>query len=148
MINRPRGVTLLEYLGAAAILGTAAIMLLQLIAWTNAGRRALDEQRLAWQEASNCLTLLSAEGYAALTPERAAQCALSEAARRKLPEAKLNVAIEPVSEPTHAKRIVVEISWQPRLGNSSAPVRLTTFVYEPDSKPERIEPRIEEGRPS
>jgi prepilin-type N-terminal cleavage/methylation domain-containing protein len=124
-----RGFTLLEYIAAAVVLGLAATATLHLVAASNATQRAIQEQRVAWQEASNCLEELTAEGFAALTDERLARCRLGETTLQLLTDGKLTASVAPVADEPVAKRVTVEVTWKPRLGERCPTVRLTTFVY-------------------
>jgi type II secretory pathway pseudopilin PulG len=127
--RRRRGVTLLELVAAAAVLAAATGMTAQVVVWTRAASRAADAERLAWQEASNCLELLTAEGYEALTPQRVAECRLNDATAAALGAGQLTVTLTALDERGSPKRILAEVSWEDRAAGRKRAVRLTTIVY-------------------
>jgi hypothetical protein len=110
------------------MLGAAASMTVQIMVWTRAANRAADEERQAWQEAANCLELLTAEGYDAVTPQRAAGCRLSQGLAAALGAGQLTVTVVDLEEPNRPKRITAEVTWD-GAGPRRRSVRLATIMY-------------------
>jgi type II secretory pathway pseudopilin PulG len=135
--QRRRAFTLLELVGASVVLAAAAAMTAQVIVWTRAAARAADEEQVAWQEASNCLELLTAEGYEAITPERAAECRLSPGAVGAL-GGQLGVTVVELEEPSRPKRLTAEVTWEAAAARQRS-VQLTTIVYPPLLRDKRKE---------
>ncbi len=118
-------------MAAAVVLGAAAVMTAQIAPWSRAAARSADEERLAWLEASNCLELLTAEAYDAITPRRAGECRLSDVSAAAISAGQLTVTVTPVEEPLRAKRITVEVAWEAGASQPRRAVRLTTVLYAP-----------------
>ena len=135
-----RGFTLLELIGASAVLAAAAVMTAQVVVWSRGAARAADEERLAWQEASNCLELLTAEGYEAATPRRAGEYRLSAASTAALSAGQLTVSVTPLEEPLRPKRITAEVTWEAGASQPRREVRLTTVLYPPRRSGEGAKP--------
>ena len=129
------GFTLIELVAAAAVLAAAGVMTVEIVVWSRAATRAIDEERLAWHKASNCLELLSAEGYETVTPRRAAECRLPEASRAALTAGELSVTVTPLDEFPRRKRITAELSWEAGPAQPRRVVRLTTFLHSPGDRP-------------
>jgi prepilin-type N-terminal cleavage/methylation domain-containing protein len=136
-VPRPRGTrsrlgfTLLELIAASVVLAAAGVMTAQVVVWSRAAARVADEERLAWQEASNCLELLTAEGYEAVTPRRAAECRLSDVASAGISAGQLVVTVTALDEPLPSKRITAEVAWELGDAQTQRTVRLTTVLYAP-----------------
>ncbi len=132
-ISSPRrGLGMIELLMAAILLSTIfaiAVPVLRVALVTN---RQNDRQNEALMTASNVLERLTLKPWDEITPDTAADIELPEAISRQLPDAELQVQVEPDGD---AKRISVLLSWQGTGGKPMAPVRLTTWVYPTGEKP-------------
>lgn len=127
-----RGLGMIELLMAAILLSTIfaiAVPVLRVALVTN---RQNDRQNEALMTASNVLERLTLKPWDEITSETAADIELPEAIARQLPEAELQVQVEPDGD---AKRISVRLSWQGTGGKRMSPVRLSTWVYPTGEKP-------------
>ena len=131
-----RGMTLMEITIALGMLGAAFGILLPLLQSVSRTQLGVERERLAQVEAANLLERLAQCSYDKLTPESVKNLQLSDAARRELPQAV--VVAEVVDQPGElpARRVSVEVKWQPAAGQKSPVCRLVTWVYAPqEAKP-------------
>ncbi|MEN6448913.1 MAG: type II secretion system protein [Thermoguttaceae bacterium] len=154
-MNR-RGMTLIELIVAATILGTLLVVCLQLLTATAAMRRSLDQRQLATIELGNVLERLATRRWTELTPAAATAERVSESVAERLPKAELKVVLTELTEPAPgdraahsqpapqsarsqpaplpAKRITASIRWQDSAGVYLPPVTVTTWRYWKDGK--------------
>jgi prepilin-type N-terminal cleavage/methylation domain-containing protein len=127
---KPRnGFTLIEVSVAGVLLALLMAVSVQMLSWVASERRAADRRQWAAQEAANVMERLTAQPWERLTAEHAAAIELSAATRDLLPEAKLGVNVIDETDQPAAKRLVVAVRWQPRQGQSTTQVLLTSWVY-------------------
>lgn len=126
---RREGFTFAELMGAIVVLGAILAIGMQTLSWSVRHGAAIERRRTALREAENMLERFAALGWDALTPEAAAAAELSEPARRRLPQGRLQVQVEEVPAPLAARRLTVVVTWGDRAGQLVAPVRLSTWVY-------------------
>jgi prepilin-type N-terminal cleavage/methylation domain-containing protein len=129
MKNR-RGFNLMEMLAAVVVLTALLVVLAQFLGAVAQQRRVAARRLLAVEEAANAMEQAAALAYAELTPARMQTIQLSQQAQQSLPQAKLTVVVTDEPGPPAGKRIVVELSWQNRAGQTGKPVRLTAWRYE------------------
>jgi len=106
-----RGMTVLELIVAGVILLTLLTLCLQVVEGVGQQHRAIQHRQLAVEETANLMERLMADSWDHLTPELAKQCQLSPELQQTMPEARLEIVIDPVSEDPDAKRIQITISW-------------------------------------
>jgi prepilin-type N-terminal cleavage/methylation domain-containing protein len=123
-----RGMTVLELVVAAAILGTLLAVSLQLLAATAQQRSVADQRQFAVLEAENMMERLAARPWAELTPQTAVP--LSPAVRARLPSAEVKVEVAPAPNDPLAKRIVVALRWRDQTGQFVQPVRIVTWRWQ------------------
>jgi len=110
---------------------TLAVMagVAQLVTLVALQRRTTEQRSLAALEAGNVMEQWMARPWAEVTPEQAANAALSEVCRRDLPEARLQVAVEPEGDADAVRRIRVQIDWLDNARHRGEPVRLVAWRH-------------------
>ena len=127
------GVTLLEVVVSALLLGVIVVAAMQLFKTVGLQRRAIERRHVAIREAGNVLERIAAVPWARLTPQSVGEIRLSEAARQALPGAELAVDVtEPGQEPG-LKRVAVRIGWQD--WPEARPVQAVCFRYRVERPP-------------
>jgi type II secretory pathway pseudopilin PulG len=116
-------------LAAAAMIGVVLAVMLPMLGWAAAERRAVARRERAALEAANLMERLAARPWDRLTTEGLKREPLSEAAASALPDANLAIEVVEVAGPPASKRIRVAIRWRDRPGVDAAPVRLSAFVH-------------------
>ncbi len=125
----PRGSILLETTVAIIILGAAMVAVAHTVATLAVQRQSAERQTLATQEAANLMERLFVLPADDITAERVSELQLSPSCHDRLPDAKLDITIEPAGlEPT-SKKIGIQIEWTGHGGMRSPPVRLTAWKY-------------------
>jgi prepilin-type N-terminal cleavage/methylation domain-containing protein len=127
--SRHRGFTLVELLAAAAMVGVVLAVMVPVIGWAAAERRAVARRERAMLEAANVLERLAERPWDRITNEDLKRVQLSESASAALPGASLRVEVAEIAGPPEAKRVRVAIRWRDRPGVDAAPVRLSAFVH-------------------
>jgi Tfp pilus assembly protein PilE len=122
--------TFVEVAAAIMLLGVLATVVTQCAAWTAGERRAAERREIALFEAANVMERLASEDWESLAPKAAAEDPLSTAAKEMLPGGRLTTEIQLIGDNPAAKRIVVEVQWLNRAGESESPVRLVTWRYQ------------------
>jgi hypothetical protein len=134
-VRRRSGVTLLEVVVSALLLGMMVSVAMQMFKTAGLQRRAIERRHVAIREAGNVLERIAALPWARLTPQSVGEFRLSEAARQALPGAELAVELtEPGQEPG-MKRIAVRIGWQDRPEAPPRPVQAVSFRYRVERPP-------------
>ncbi len=100
--------------------------------------RATRWRAAALAEADNLMERVTAQPWNDLEPEKLAPFTLSDDFRSAVPNAALQLSVEPSAERPESRRISVEIAWPGPTGGAVRPVRLTSWVYriEPADKPD------------
>jgi prepilin-type N-terminal cleavage/methylation domain-containing protein len=125
---RRRGMTLVELMVAAALLGAIMVVCLQLLAATAQQRRHADQRRLALLEVENAMERLAARPWNELTPQTAA-AQLSPSIRGRLPGAELKAEVTASAAEPLAKRIAVTLRWRDGSGQFTKPVTIVTWRW-------------------
>lgn len=123
--SRRRAFTLVEVATTVLLLGVVFGTVGSVLVAANRRGRLAEQRRMALQAASNLLEDLTALPWDDL-PE--ASPALPTDVRSALPDAALDVRIEPMTE-ADVRRLVVEIRWRDASGQEVAPARLVTWVH-------------------
>jgi prepilin-type N-terminal cleavage/methylation domain-containing protein len=126
---RRRGFSMIEIAVASLLLAIAMTVTVQVLGWVAAERRAVERRQCALGEAANILERLAARPWKGLTAEAVKRVALSENARRTLPDAELTVGVNDSEREADARRIALAIRWRNRSGGWDAPVRLVAWTY-------------------
>jgi len=123
------GMSLLEITLAAGLLGILMAVSVQMLRVMGDRQRAAERRAAALQTVQSLAETLSNKPWDELSTGAAEQIAIPEAMRPHLPGAKLRVTVNDESEPVVAKRVSLELRWNNPRGQTSAPVRLTTWVF-------------------
>jgi hypothetical protein len=89
-------------------------------------RRAIEQQHIALEEASNIMEQIMAQPW----DRPAGSWQLSDGARGVLPAATVVVEVTPNEADDTAKKVTVEIRWSNRAGELVAPLRLVAWKYD------------------
>jgi hypothetical protein len=98
-------------------------------------QRATQRRALALQTVQALAEQFGNLPWDQLTAQSAEEATVPAVAGVHLPGAKLAIEVQLEQEPLPAKRVTVALSWNGPGGQPSSPVRLTTWVYRPDSPP-------------
>jgi prepilin-type N-terminal cleavage/methylation domain-containing protein len=128
---RRRGMTLLELVAAAALLGTLLVVCLQLLVATAQQRKVADQRQLALLEVENAMERLAARPWSELNPQTAAG-QLSSSVRSRLPDAELKTEVTTSAAEPLAKRIAVTLRWRDVSGQFTKPVTIVTWRWKTD----------------
>lgn len=143
-----RGVTLVECLVTAVLLGSAASLSLQFISSIGRQQRQLQQRELALLTAGNLLEQLTAQPDQLPASGPVEDLTLPPEVPDQLPDARATATItrqtlpppagspeaappdsdEPASPPTSLRRVVVELGWNQDNGQPARPVRLLTWL--------------------
>lgn len=137
-MNEHRGFTLLEVLVSSLLLAALMTLCLQLIGASAAQRRGAALREAALLKAGNALERIYAGRWEDLTPERAARLALSDEAAGLLPGGTVEVDVEQPADDPSAKRIAVEVRWEPVAGRPPERVRLVAWKYRSSQEAEAV----------
>lgn len=129
MTNQRSGFTLMEILASCLLLAALLTLCVQLVGASTTQRKAAALRETALLEAANAMERMVAGSWDSLTSEAAGQAALSPEAAESLPGGKLAVEIEPVEDDPAARRIAVEVRWEPAPGRAPERVRLVAWRY-------------------
>ena len=127
-----RGLGIVELLMAAILLSTMFLIAAPVLRIAMVTSRQDDRQTEALTTAANILEEITLQPWDEITSESAGNISLPDAIAQQLPEAELQVLVEPEGD---AKRIRVQLSWQSTNDERSAPVGLTTWVYPTGAEP-------------
>mgnify|MGYP001428761443 CR=1 FL=1 len=125
-----RGMTMIEIIAAAAILGVMLASAVQVIRVLETQRRTADRRALALETTQSLLEQLGNTPWDQLTPSANAALTIPEAVSVYLPSAKAVATVVEQQDPVPSKRIAVELQWNAPSGLPVAPIRLTTWVFE------------------
>ncbi len=128
MNTRP-GFTLVEALVSCLMLAALTTLCLQLVGVSAAQRRTASLREIALQEAANAMERAAAVRWDELTPEAMKSTSLSPEAGNALPGGILAVDVQHLAEIPEAKRITVDVRWEPSRGKPVEHVRLVAWKY-------------------
>jgi prepilin-type N-terminal cleavage/methylation domain-containing protein len=128
---RRRGMSLLEIMLAAGLLGVLMTVSVQMMRVIGDRQRAAERRAAALQTVQALAEKLGNMPWDQLF-DVAEKIEIPQPMRRHLPGARFSVSVNKESEPTLAKRVIVELRWNNPRGQNSAPVRMTTWVF-PDA---------------
>ena len=124
---RPAGFILYETLMAVALAMALVVGIAQLLTMVAQQRRLARQYSVAVREAGNLLEDLVSRSWADTTAEQLASVDLSEACRRGLPDASLEVHVVPESD--GARRIRIQIEWLRAGEHRGRPVCLVGWKF-------------------
>jgi type II secretory pathway pseudopilin PulG len=127
--------TLLEISVAAAMLAVLLGTSVRVFSAMSAQQTATARQALATQTVQNALEHAETLPWDDVTAENVESIVIPASIHSTLPGATANAKIVSEEQPVRAKRVTVELSWQGPKGRTSAPSRLTTWIY-PDASNE------------
>lgn len=140
MRKRRGGFTLTETFVAGIVLATALAVATQMMVAAARQRKAFDMRQLASIEAGNVMERLAAEPWSKLESAAVDTWELGVQAASTLPNARLDIQIEPIASELDAgeagtgelagKRITVDVSYGGTGEQPNQPVRLVAWRYE------------------
>jgi type II secretory pathway pseudopilin PulG len=123
------GFNLVEICVTCALLGVAIPLTVSTLGAAARQRRGVEMRQRAIEAADNLLERLVAEPWDKLSPERLAEAERGSPADEWLPGGQVKLQLVEPPGPPAAKRIDLELSWQPRAGRSRERVRLSAWNY-------------------
>lgn len=123
------GITLLEVLITAVLLGSVMIVTVPTIRWIGLEQRLAQRRQAAVQEVHNVVERITARTYDEITPELAGEWELGADISRELPSSDLDVSLELSEETADAKRVTVKLRWKAGAHRPDYFVSATTWVY-------------------
>src|SRR5205085_259811 len=127
-MNGRRAFTLLELTAAAAITVMLMATSLQMMHALTEHARITERRIYAEQAIGAVAEQIGSMAWDEVTSESASRIGVPAALVEHLPGAKLAVAVKEESSPA-AKRIMLELTWQDRHGQTVEPLRLTTWEF-------------------
>lgn len=124
---RPAGFILHEALMAVALAMALVVGIAQLLTLVSQQRRLARQYAVAVREAGNLMEDFVSRSWVDTTPEQLASVELSEACRRCLPDASVEVNVVPESD--DVRRIGIRIEWLRAPGNRGRPVCLVGWKF-------------------
>lgn len=133
-MQRQRGSIVVEVVVAVAVLGVAIVGIARLQWLIQRQQRAIQERRVARDEALNQLESLLAEPWERVTAEVAGERTLSSVAQHHLRDAAITYTVEPTSDGPPAKTLSAEISWT-AIGGLREQIRLSAWKFQSEVSP-------------
>jgi hypothetical protein len=124
-----RAFTLLEVVIAAGMLAMLLTTSVQMLRALSVYQRGSERRAVALQAVQAVSDQIANTPWDQLTAESAKKAAIPKQLDSYLPGAKLSVSLEDETTPTASRRIHVDLTWNGPDGQSSAPVRLTSWVF-------------------
>ncbi|MFO0808443.1 MAG: type II secretion system protein [Gemmataceae bacterium] len=119
------GYTIVECVVAIAVLGFAALLVVEVGVHSLVERTRAEEHFAAMEAVANELEAARAIPWATLTPEWAAARKPSADVISRLVDASLTVRVEPEKERPRVKRMTAELRWKPNIGSTQQTVSMT-----------------------
>ena len=128
---RRSGAVLLECIVAFGLLAVMATVCVQMLSLTSAGQRATERRAIALQEAANIMERVTAVSWSEISTERLGEVHLAPDVIRILPDATLELSVEPsVDDGPAGKHISLAIRWKNPAGDPESPVRLDYWAFQ------------------
>jgi type II secretory pathway pseudopilin PulG len=128
-MRRRRGITLVETLVAAAVLGGLTVVCVKFFAASVAQQEQMRDRSRAVQLAANVMERLAATPWEQLTAENIRRLQDADELRQGLPEATIEIQLAQPSGEPDAKQIVVLVRWPSPPDVLQRPVRLVAWRY-------------------
>lgn len=143
--NKPqprRAFTLYEIFVAVLVFGSVLTTFVPLMRGVHSQQHDTDLHLLAVREADNLLEEISQWPWNDLVADKLSQRKLSEAAKAHFRQPELRVTVEEQqgADMKTTKRVVVEITWLPHVGQPKKTVRLVAWFPAFDAKPVEVKP--------
>lgn len=135
-MNTRHGFTLMEALVSCLLLAVLTTLCLQLVGTSATQRKAASLREIALQGAANTMERLAAIKWEDLTPEAVGKSAPLRETAEGLPGGSVTVDVLPLPDEPSAKRISVEVRWEPAQDKPAQHVRLVALRYSVDKEPE------------
>lgn len=129
------GWLLIEPLVASVVLAAVLTAAASTLLWIKQQRQIAAQQQIGLAEVANQMERLTLLPFDELTPERAADAAVTEETARMLRDARLDVSIVEDSAAPPSKRISLRLTWTGPSGRPAAPCRLTAWVVRREEQP-------------
>jgi hypothetical protein len=130
LLRRRGGYTLLEVVMAVMVLLTAMSLVVKVLGWVAAERRATDRRLWASQQVANAMERVSAEPFDRVATGRVKEMTSGSGASRVLPDAEWDAEVaDETAGPVPARRVTLRLRWKGRGGAWEPPVVLTSWVY-------------------
>jgi len=130
-----RGTTLVELSIAVAILGIAAVSLVQFIGVSARQRRLSHQRQIALQELANESERVALTAWDEVTADKLTTWQALETLSVALPSAVCSAVVSDETGPPVSRRVRLSISWQDSTGQELTPVELTLWKFPPEGQP-------------
>lgn len=131
-----RGFMLLEVTVSAVLLCSILVIINQAVVRLHRQTRFTDRQAIAQQALENLLEEFCHRPWSEISTAKVDVLTLPEWVSEKLPAARLIGVVALESDPTAAKRITLQLSWQNSPQVTTKPLTLTTWIYQrPEPQP-------------
>lgn len=124
-----RAFTLLEVIIAAGMLAVLLTTSVRMLRALSIYQRGSERRATALEAVQAVSDQIANTPWDQLTAESAKKATIPKQLDNFLPGAKLSASLEDEPTPTASRRIHVELTWNGPDGQSSAPVRLTSWVF-------------------
>jgi hypothetical protein len=125
-----------EVLAAAALLSVVTAIVLPIVSGVAAAREEAARRHLAVLEVANIMEQIAALRHRGdLTDDALSTLSLPEDVARQFDQPELSMQLEEPAGTPAARELSVSLSWVNAAGERVAPVRVTTFVHEPQEAP-------------
>ena len=124
--KRP-AVTYVELIVSCVLIGSLASFVVPIISLIDQESQSARLHQIAAEELANQMDRITLRSWDEITTASLADTKLSEQALTQLVDPSLEVEVDTESE---AKRIRLVLTWKGRTGESVAPLRLVTWVFE------------------
>ncbi len=128
-----QGVTIIEMTISLILMLAVLGVVTQAVVGVSRQRRVVVQRMLATQEVANITERANALSWDRLTPENVAAWSVAKELARRLPNAVLQIDVDELNDPLVAKRVTVQLVWTNHAGRQVAPVRLVSWVYQPEA---------------
>jgi hypothetical protein len=123
------GSSIAEVSLAVVIASVTVIAIAQLLAVTARQHRLLDQHLLALIEVGNVMEEVMSRPFDEIAGELPPAVTLSELCQQQLPDARLEVQVEPEADVEDARRVTVRIEWSNLARQRPRPVQLVAWKY-------------------
>ena len=122
-----RGSSIVEMIAAGVLLGVIFVTMVPVLSWAGAQRQSAEQRQWALQEVANLMERVSLQPWESLSEKTLSQLPLSEECRKRLRDANLAIRVVEEDPVPASKRVVLELRWKDRTGQTVSPIRLTAW---------------------
>lgn len=130
-----RGFSLLEMFVSVVVLGTVLLTFLPMMQSVGHQQRLTDQRLLALREAENLLEQFAPRPWSEWTAAELSKLQLSDDAKARLPQVRLEADLQESAEPLRSKRVTLRVAWTPRPGQAPQSVRLAAWSFATEEQP-------------